>query len=184
MISTSSYQSIISNNNRTCSISGDRGKQVNYQGACFPKLAPKRNFWKVWHDNIGIISEEENNRYYVEQYYQQVLSKLDPEDIYRKLDNSILLCYEANTEFCHRHIVAEWLQLLLNIEVPEVMEVKGINCFYLERVVRPDYIRRYLEDVMRKDKNMRNIQSLHDTCIHLNDEETNYQADKNVKIKK
>ena len=179
MISMSSYQSINSNNYKTCSISGDRGKQVNYQGACFPKLVPKKDFWQIWHDNIGIVSEEENNRYYIEQYYQQVLSKLDPEDIYRKLDNSILLCYEENTEFCHRHIVAEWLQLLLNIEVPEVIEVKGVYGSYLEGVVRPDFIKKYLEDVMRKDQNIIVFQSL-----HVDKEETNYQDDKKITIKK
>lgn len=74
----------------------------------FSLLAPKLSFWKVWHknQNFGMISEEENNKYYVEHYYEQVLLKLDPEEIYRELDNSILLCYEENTEFCHRHIVA------------------------------------------------------------------------------
>lgn len=58
MISTSSYQSINTNNNRTCSISGNRGKQVNYQGDCFPKLAPKRVFSFI--RNFLLINEKKS----------------------------------------------------------------------------------------------------------------------------
>lgn len=156
MISTSSYNNWNSNKYRTYSISGDCGKKAGYNGECFKQLAPKLSFYQVWHDNIGVIDEEENNRYYVEQYYEQVLSKLDPEDIYRKLDGSILLCYEDNKEFCHRHIVAGWLEILLNKEIPEE-KAYGYN---VEKVERPDYIKEYLESAMRKNRNMRGFNSL------------------------
>ena len=95
MICTSSYNNWQSDKYITYSISGDCGKGVNYQGKCYSKLAPKKGFWKVWHDNIGKISDEENNRYYVREYWLQVLSKLDPEDIYDEIDYSVLLCYES-----------------------------------------------------------------------------------------
>ena len=42
MISTSSYKNWQSDKYTTYSISGDRGKQVEYDGKCFPVLAPKR----------------------------------------------------------------------------------------------------------------------------------------------
>lgn len=84
------------------------------------------------------------------------MSKLDPEEIYRKLDNSILLCYEENTEFCHRHIVAAWLELLLEIKVPE----KKAHDYDIEVIEKPGYIKEYLEDVMRKNRNMREFNSL------------------------
>ena len=64
MISTSSHNDWQSDKYRTYSISGNRGKDANYQGKCYPELAPKLSFWKVWHNSIGKISEEENNRYY------------------------------------------------------------------------------------------------------------------------
>lgn len=156
MISTSSYNNWKSDRYITYSISGDCGKKAGYIGENFKQLAPKLSFWQVQHDNIGVIEEEENNRYYIEQYYEQVLSKLDPEDIYRKLDGSILLCYEDNTEFCHRHIVAGWLEILLNIEIPE-QKAYGYN---VETVERPDYIKEYLESAMRKNRNMRGFNSL------------------------
>lgn len=63
------------------SISGDRGRKVGYTGKAITKLAPKRAFWDIWYNNIGKIPEEENIRYYIEEYYKQVLSKVDIEDL-------------------------------------------------------------------------------------------------------
>lgn len=151
MISTSSYNYWQSDKYITYSISGNRGKDANYQGKCYPKLAPKLSFWTTWHNNIGKISEEENNRYYVQEYWNQVLSKLDPEKVYRELDNSVLLCYESNIEFCHRHIVAAWFEILLGTNVPETKA----KDYLIEEVERPTYIKQYLEEAMRYNRNMR-----------------------------
>ena len=151
MICTSSHNDWQSDKYRTYSISGNRGKDANYQGECYPELAPKLSFWKVWHDNIGKISEEENNRYYVQEYWNQVLSKLDPEKVFSDLDYSVLLCYEPNTEFCHRHIVAAWFEILLGIKVPE-MKARD---YQTEETDRPEYIKQYLDDAMRLNRNMR-----------------------------
>ena len=112
MISTSSHNDWQSDKYRTYSISGNRGKDANYQGKCYPKLAPKFSFWKQWYDNIEKVSEK-NNRYYVQEYWNQVLQKLNPEEVYHKLDNSILLYYESNVKFCHRHIVAAWFENII-----------------------------------------------------------------------
>lgn len=147
MIYTCNHKNYDSNYYRTFAISGNRGKDANYTGEVFSLLAPKFSFWKIWHDNIGISPEEENIKYYIKEYYKQVLKKLDVKEIYQKLDNSILLCYEDNDEFCHRHIVAEWFQMLLDVEVPEV-KVTGQ---YVEKIKRPEYIRNYLRDVMQEE---------------------------------
>ena len=155
-VTTSSYKYFKDGRYLTCSISGDRGKKARYTGKCFPELAPKLSFWKIWHENIGKISEEENNRYYVEEYYKQVLSKLDPQEIYGKLEYCILLCYEEGTEFCHRHIVAEWFKILLGVEIPEVKIIEG----KAQSVDRPPYIKEYLIEAMKKDRNMREFTSL------------------------
>lgn len=156
MISTCSHKNYKSDLYNTFAISGNRGKDVGYNGKCFQKLAPKLSFWKIWHDNIGVVSEEENNKYYIEEYYNQILSNLNPEEIYKELYNSILLCYEDNTEFCHRHIVAAWLEILLDIEVPEI-KVEG---YHIENIERPEYIKEYLEEIMKKNTNMRGFNSL------------------------
>lgn len=146
MIYTSSHYTCKTNKFVTVAISGNRGKDANYQGKCYPKLAPKLSFWKIWHDNIGKIPEMENNKFYIEEYWKQVLSKLDPEEIYKELDNSVLLCYEPNFAFCHRHIVAAWLEIALGIEVLEIsIENENIK---IEN--RPAYIKSFLEEFMAR----------------------------------
>lgn len=156
MLRTSSHDAFKSDKYATYAISGNRGKDVNYQGKCYPELAPKLSFWKIWHDNIGKISKEENDRYYVNEYWKQVLSELDPEDVYGQLNYSILLCYESNTEFCHRHIVAAWFEILLGVKI---LEVKAKD-YQIEETEKPEYIKQYLEDAMRLNRNMRGFKSL------------------------
>lgn len=156
MIYTCSYKNYQSNLYNTYSISGDCGKKVNYNGKCFKLLAPKLSFWKIWHDNIGKVSEEENIRYYIQEYWNNVLSHLDTEQIYEELDYSILLCYEEYPEFCHRHIVAAWLEILLGVKIPEII-VKNCN---IKEVERPKYIKEYLEDAMKLNRNMKGFKSL------------------------
>lgn len=174
MIKTSSYENFKSNLFKTVSISGDRGKNASYNGTCYPKLAPKLPFWKKWHENIGVISEEDNNKYYIEEYYKQVLLHLNPENVYKELDHSILLCYEDNDKFCHRHIVAAWFELFLDEEVNEVItdEYKIIN------VDRPEYIKKVLENVIKENKNMRGFTSLRALYLFEKSEYLENQANK------
>ena len=126
------------------SISGDKGRSVGFEGNSYTKLAPKKEFWKIWHDNIGKISEEENNEYYMREYYKQVLSKLDANTVYSELNefgkNVVLLCFEENNEFCHRQLVATWLERELGIAIPEIsidkeanVQVLGRNPMYVEQ---------------------------------------------------
>jgi hypothetical protein len=154
MISTSSYKNFETGMYRRCSISGDRGKGAGSEGDSYPALAPKRELWQVWHDNIGKISEEDNTRYYIEEYYKQVLSKLDPARVYRELEHSTLLCYEDPEDFCHRHVVAAWFNLLLGNTIPPVCEIAWVDG-KLTRM--DDYAAKYsdiLEDVIRKNERM------------------------------
>lgn len=147
MIYTSSYKKCLNGNK--ISISGDRGKSVGYQGECFPALDPKLSFWKIWHDNIGKIPKEENNYYYIKNYYELVLKDLDPNEILNLLNNKILLCYEDNMEFCHRHIIAYWIELELGISVPEVEVDEYGNMTILDR---PIWVKEMLEKVIDENK--------------------------------
>lgn len=70
------------------SISGDKGKSVGFAGKWIPELAPKKELWKIWHDNIGVIPEEENNRFYIKNYYDLVLSKVDVLELLKNEHNS------------------------------------------------------------------------------------------------
>ena len=88
---TSCYENCKSGN--LISISGDRGKKVGFEGKAIPKLAPKLSFWKTWEDNIGKIEEYENTKFYISEYYKQVLIGIDIEEILSEESNPILLCY-------------------------------------------------------------------------------------------
>ncbi len=104
MIYTGNYNNCKDGN--IISISGDKGKSIGYNGRSFSLLAPKLSFWKEWHNNIGKISKQENDDFYILEYYKKVLANLDAREIYNQLNESVLLCYEEPLEFCHRHIVA------------------------------------------------------------------------------
>ena len=149
MIYTSSYDACKNTLYATCSISADRGKRKAYTGNYYRDLAPKKDFWIIWHDNIGKISEEENNKFYIREYWSKVLSRLDAKKVYQDLDNCILLCYEDNTKFCHRLIVAAWFELLLGVTVDEVVS----NGLMIEHVDKPlyNFIKAYLKELMHKD---------------------------------
>lgn len=155
MICTSSYDNFNTGIYSKYSISGNSGKDVGYKGNCYPFLAPKIGFWREWKENKCNKSFEENTKFYIRSYWEQILSKLDPLDVFNKLDGSVLLCYEQNTEFCHRHIVAAWFEILLGEYVPEVRYTD-----HIEVVSRPKYIKRYLEYVMRLNRNMHGFNSL------------------------
>lgn len=62
----------------------------------------------------GLVSDED---YEVE--YNHQLSLLDPFLILEKYDNKILLCYEKVGDFCHRHLVSNWL-ISNGIEIREL----------------------------------------------------------------
>ncbi len=79
-----------------------------YDGLSYKQLAPKWYFFAEW-------KKTHDNDYYIEHFVKDVLDPLDAdevvEDLYRLSSGKdvCLLCYERPEEFCHRHIVAEWL---------------------------------------------------------------------------
>ena len=93
-----------------------------YTGLQYKKLAPKYDFFKKWKEN-------HDNDYYIKCFNEQVLDKLDAQNVTKELNNLIgdimlnprifhdrslipdiaLICYEKPSDFCHRHLVAEWL---------------------------------------------------------------------------
>lgn len=94
-----------------------------YSGASIKELAPKREW----------IDEPEN--VYTPIYKKKILSKLNPLTIFNRLkalssgENVVLLCHEKEGDFCHRRIVAKWLEENLSIEVPELGKTKPKDLF-------------------------------------------------------
>lgn len=79
-----------------------------YNGLQYKKLAPKYSFFSEWKKNG-------DNNYYIKHFNDEVLSTLSPQTVYNELlklsggKDIALICYEKPTDFCHRHLVAEWL---------------------------------------------------------------------------
>jgi uncharacterized protein YeaO (DUF488 family) len=56
---------------------------------------------------------------YIEEYHNKVLSRLDAKKVYEDLKDKVILCYEKSNEFCHRHLVAIWIENKLGIKIEE-----------------------------------------------------------------
>ena len=144
MIYTSSYKSF-GNSPYGVSISGDRGKEANFIGPSYLALAPKKDWWEKWKIIKDRIDPIESTMFYIEKYYDTVLKDLDPVKVYHDLDGKILLCYEEPQFFCHRHIVAAWLELTLQETVHEVLVLAdGAKV----RIDHPSYVKEMLQTVM------------------------------------
>lgn len=102
-----------------------RGMPRGYK--LFRALAPG-----AWFNSVAPIE-------YLRLYDEEILSKLDPEKTKQNLlmigDGRVpvLCCFErvadisAGRKWCHRHIVAQWLEDTLGIEVPEVGAEDGFD---------------------------------------------------------
>lgn len=84
-----------------------------YKGLQYKKLAPKYDFFMKWKEN-------HDNDYYIKCFNEQVLSTLKADDVVFELTDIVyyikgtdmdiaLICYEKPSDFCHRHLVADWL---------------------------------------------------------------------------
>ena len=80
-----------------------------YKGRHYPALAPSWSLVKV-----------ENPAEYEYRYRREVLDRLNPKKVIAELgEDAILLCWEKPGEFCHRRLVAAWLNEKLEMEIPE-----------------------------------------------------------------
>ena len=84
---------------------------IGIRGLQYKKLAPKYGFFMEWKKN-------HDNDYYIEHFQKEVLDELDATTVVNELNylvpnvngkNITLICYEKPSDFCHRHLVAEWL---------------------------------------------------------------------------
>lgn len=79
-----------------------------YTGIEYKKLAPKYKFFMEWKKN-------HDDAFYIDHYHVEVLDYLTPEKVYQELSDLsngkdvVLLCYEKSGDFCHRHLVSDWL---------------------------------------------------------------------------
>lgn len=87
-----------------------------YKGREYKRLAPPYWLLEDYHKNKDVES-------YSLYYYSDVLSRLNPCEIIHELGyNVILLCWESPGDFCHRHLVSEWLNKELDLGIEEYIE--------------------------------------------------------------
>ena len=85
-----------------------------FKGRSYSKLAPT-------FDILERYKRTGNKRQYVLEYREQVLSKLNPKEVFEELgDDAVLLCFEKPGNFCHRHLATDWLEDNLNILIEEI----------------------------------------------------------------
>jgi hypothetical protein len=79
------------------------------------ELAPQKEWFFQWKNG------EFNNNKYIELYYETVLNKLNAQELYEEFgEDAVLLCYEKSNEFCHRHLIADWFNKELKLNVNEI----------------------------------------------------------------
>ena len=118
MIYTSYFANIKNLPETICTISIAGNAPDRYDGIQYKKLAPKYWFFEKY-------KEDSDEQFYTEAFNREVLGALEAHKVIAELENLAsgkdicLLCYEKPCEFCHRHLVAKWLEEKLNIEVKE-----------------------------------------------------------------
>lgn len=116
-------------------------KRISTQS--YPSLAPKLSFWIKWYKNEENLSETDNLRYFITEYWSQVLSKLDPEQVYTELGCPILHYVDY---FSHTNVVIAWLELYLG--------EKSTN----SEIGFP--IKKYLEDIIKESNDLGEFTSI------------------------
>jgi uncharacterized protein (DUF488 family) len=82
---------------------------AGYRGFQYKKLAPKYDFFMEW-------KRTGDNDYYIKCFKEQVLDRLDANEVVSEMIDPhsgvdiALVCYEKPADFCHRHLVADWLR--------------------------------------------------------------------------
>ena len=105
---TSCYANAKSGN--LVSITGDGGNAWGFYGNAYKKMPPKLYLWQYYDQNPDNLSEDE---------LMDTLKQKFGEEI-------ILLCHELpgleiNKEhFCHRRLLADWIELETGIVIPEL----------------------------------------------------------------
>ena len=129
ILGTGSYSNVKSGN--TVSITGDGGNAWGYFGPSYKKMSPKLYLWQYYDQNPEHLSEEELIDWYINEFYNLRLKGLKANDLLATLkerfgENIVLLCHELpgleiNKEhFCHRRLLANWIELETGIIIPEV----------------------------------------------------------------
>ena len=151
----------ISKIGRTISINVDKKIEE------YDKLIPDRNF-------EGKIENEDKIRAYIRYYYINILSKLDPYNVYKELEWRNLVTFDDG-KFSHGYVVSAWFELFLGVNVPCIKE-SGV--YTKLRDTKPRWTIDILEDEIKKTvDDMKGFNSIRALYLFEQGEELERKAD-------
>ena len=110
-----SYFALTSNNPISVSI---YPKEFTPKWFIYPianELIPPKKTCEQW------MKKQISDQEYASIYYDKIISLLNPDEIYQKYKNSILLGWRSiDNNFCHRKIIANWIKFETGHEVLEI----------------------------------------------------------------
>ena len=161
---TSCYENAKSGN--LVSITGDGGNAWGFYGNTYKKLSPRLYLWQYYDQNPDNLSEEELIYWYIREFYNLRLKDLKPNELMSTLNQKygediILLCHELpgleiNKEhFCHRRLLADWIELETGIVIPE-LSITGSDEITQEEIYD---LKPRIKKLIKKNKNYHNDSS-------------------------
>lgn len=144
ILGTSNYKAVEGKGLNTVSVGGDGGLMFGYFGNSYKKLGPKLETFIPYaekynklHDIKKYLSNDDYKLYrkemedeYIESYYNIRLKDLNVDNLLKLFNdkfgnNIVLLCHEPVDEFCHRRLIADYIEIKTGIYIPEIEIEKG-----------------------------------------------------------
>ena len=145
LLGTGNYNDVKSGN--TVSVTGDGGNKWGYYGPSYKKLAPKLATYVPYAEKLEELQKikkdvsklkeyiefrKQIEDEYIKSYYDIRLKDVDVRELLYTLNEKfgndiILLCHEPIDEFCHRRLIADYIELETGIYIPEVCVDKQGN---------------------------------------------------------
>ena len=164
ILGTGSYDNVKKGN--TLSVTGDGGNAWGYYGPAYKKLAPKLITYTLYAEQLEELKKLKEDvtklkEYldfrrqiedeYIRSYYDIRLKDLDVKELLYTLndkygDDIIFLCHEPVDEFCHRRLIADYIELETGIYIPEVSVDEKGNV----KKLTPIRYKNRLKDVMKQ----------------------------------
>ena len=167
MITFGSYKDRFERNELAFSISVDKGLEAGFKGYFCPFLAPKKYLFDIWRFNSKNLSYNENNEYFIREYYLQNLRNLDPEKILEifKDNNVVFVDYEYSLV---PNIIAIWFSIFLEISI----EKKHYSPL---EIAEREFIKSCLIKVIQETKDMKGFNHLR--SLYLYEKSVKLQAE-------
>ena len=108
MIYTSYFAKVKNLPSNILAISISLSPPKGWKGPQYKVIAPTSDILLSWKEN-------NDNELYIERFKKEVLEPLDVNNVVKILKqiagkkDVCLVCYEKPEDFCHRHLVADWL---------------------------------------------------------------------------